>query len=114
MHPGTLTTVARTSAVVLVIIAAAALGIFAGDALRDREGSTLSAGYPAGWAGGAAVPVARTADTSFSLEAIAAIAGIRDASSAASSAAVEDYPDYALRHAAPRTAPASQSGARLE
>ena len=114
MYSGTLTTVARTSAVVLVIIVAAALGIFAGEALRDREGSTLSAGYPAGWAGGAAVPVARTADTSFSLDAISAVAAIRDESSATSTTAVEDYPDYALRHAAPRTAPDSHSGARPE
>ncbi len=115
MNPGTLTTVARTSAVVIVIIVAAALGLLVGDALRDRDASTLNAGYPAGWSGGAAVPVSRTADASFSLDAISAIAAIRD-SSAASAAAAEDYPDYPLRHpAAPKQAPkTSPSGATLE
>jgi len=114
MQPGTLTTVARTSAVVLVIIVAAVLGLFVGDALRDRGGSTLSAGYPAGWAGGAAVPVSRTADASFSLDAISDIAAIRD-TGAPTAAAAEDYPDYALRHpAAPQALPTSPSGATLE
>jgi hypothetical protein len=114
MNPGTLTTVARTSAVVLVIIVAAALGLTVGDALRDRDGSTLNAGYAAGWAGGAAVPVSRTAAASFSLDAISAVAAIRD--SGASEEAAEDYLDYAIRHAAeerraPRTGP---SGATLD
>jgi hypothetical protein len=101
MHPGTLTTVARTSAVVLVIIVAATLGLFVGDALRDRGA-------------GAAVPISRTADASFSLEAIAALAAIRDTGPAA--AVAEDYADYPLRHpAAPRQAPpTSPSGATLE
>lgn len=109
MHPGTLSAVARTGAVALVIAVAAALGLFAGDALRDRDGSTLNAG----WAGGAAVPVSRTADASLSLDAIAAIAAIRDTS--ASAATAEDYPDYSLRHpAAPKAAPKSPSGATLE
>jgi len=114
MHPGTLTTVARTGAVVLVIIVAAALGLIVGDALRDRDGSTLNAGYPAGWAGGAAAPVSRTADASFSLNAISAVAAIRDAG--ASAAAAEDYPDFPLRHpAAPqRESRTSPSGATLE
>lgn len=116
MNPGTLTTVARTSAVVIVIIVAAALGLLVGDALRDRDASTLNAGYPAGWSGGAAVPVSRTADASFSLDAISAIAAIRDSSAATAAAAAEDYPDYPLRHpAAPKQAPkTSPSGATLE
>ena len=114
MHPGTVSAVARTGAVALVIAVAAALGLFVGDALRDRDGSTLNAGYPAGWAGGAAVPVSRTADAAFSLDAISAIAAIRD--TGASAAAAEDYPDYPLRHpAAPKQAPkTSPSGATLE
>jgi hypothetical protein len=114
MHPGTVSAVVRTGAVALVIAVAAALGLFVGDALRDRDGSTLNAGYPAGWAGGAAVPVSRTADVSFSLDAISAIAAIRDTE--ASAAAAEDYADYALRHpAAPQQAPkTSPSGATLE
>ena len=113
MHPGTVSAVARTGVVALVIAVAAALGIFVGDALRDRDGATLNAGYPAGWAGGAAVPVSRTADASFSLEAISAIASIRD--TGAATAAAADYPDYALRHAAAPQAPkTSPSGATLE
>ena len=115
MHPGTISAIARTGAVALVIAVAAALGLFVGDALRDRDGSTLNAGYPAGWAGGAAVPVSRTADASFSLDAIAALAAIRD-TGASAAAAAEDYPDYSLRHpAAPQQAPiTSPSGAALE
>lgn len=103
MNPGTVSAVARTGAVALVIAIAAALGLFVGDALRD---GTIDAG--------AAVPVSRTADASFSLDAIAALAAIRDTSAAAASA--EDYPDYALRHpAAPQQAPqTSPSGATLE
>lgn len=106
MQPGTLTTVARTSAVVLVIIVAAVLGLFVGDALRDG-GSALDAGA-------ATTPVSRTADASFSLDAISAIAAIRD-TSASTAAAAEDYPDYPLRHpAAPQSLPTSPSGATLE
>lgn len=114
MNAGTVSAVARTGAVALVIAVAAALGLFVGDALLDRDGSTLNAGYPAGWAGGAAAPVSRTADASFSLDAVSDIAAIRDQS--ASTAAAEDYPDYPLRHpAAPQTAPrTSPSGATLE
>jgi hypothetical protein len=102
MHPGTVSAVARTGAVALVIAVAAALGLFVGDALRD------------GGASGAAVSVSRTASASFSLDAISAIAAIRDSS--ASTAAAEDYPDYPLRHpAAPQQAPkTSPSGATLE
>ena len=117
MNPGTVSAVARTGAVALVIAVAAALGIFVGDALRDRDGSTLNAGYAAGWAGGAAVPVSRTADVSFSLDAVSALAAIRDSgTSAATGAAAEEYPDYPLRHpAAPQPAPkTSPSGATLE
>ena len=114
MHPGTVSAVARTGAVALVIVVAAALGLFVGDAIRDRDSSTLNAGYPVGWAGGAAVPVSRTADASFSLDGISALAAIRDTN--ASTAAAEDYPDYSLRHpAAPQQAPkTSPSGATLE
>jgi len=114
MNPGTVSAVARTGTVALVIAVAAALGIFVGDALRDRDGATLNAGYPAGWAGGAAVPISRTADVSFSLDAVSALAAIRD--TGASTAAAADYPDYPLRHpAAPKQAPkTSPSGATLE
>lgn len=102
MHPGTVSAVARTGAVALVIALAAALGLFVGDALRDEGAS------------GAAVPVSRTADTSFSLEAISALAAIRD--TGASATAADDYPDYAVRHpAAAQPAPkTSPSGATLE
>jgi hypothetical protein len=104
MQPGTLTTVARTSAIVLVITVAAVLGLFVGDALRDGSGSTLDAG----------AAVSRTADVSFSLDAISAIAAIRD-TGASAAGATEDYPDYALRHpAAPQSGPTSPSGATLE
>jgi hypothetical protein len=103
MNPGTVSAVARTGAVALVIAVAAALGLFVGDALRD------------GGASGAAVSVPRTASASFSLDAISAIAAIRDSSSS-TAAAAEDYPDYPLRHpAAPQQAPkTSPSGATLE
>ena len=117
MNSGTVSAVARAGAVALVLAVAAALGIFVGDALRDRDGSTLNAGYPAGWAGGAAMPVSRTADVSFSLDAVSALAAIRDSDASASTGAgAEDYPDYPLRHpAAPRhAAPTSPSGATLE
>jgi len=117
MHPGTVSAVARTGAVALVIAIAAALGLFVGDALRD------------GGASGAAVPVSRTADASFSLDAVSALAAIRDTSASTPAAedypdyalrhltaAAEDYPDYALRHpASAQTAPkTSPSGATLE
>jgi hypothetical protein len=108
MNQDTLNTVARTTAIVIVIVAAAALGLFTGDALRDRDDSPLSAGNAAG-------PVARTADVSFSLEAISAVAAIRDTTASTGAAEAEDYPDYALRHGtAAQTAPKSQSGATLE
>jgi len=115
MNAGTLTTLARTGAAVFAIIVAAALGLFVGDAMRDRDGSTLSAGYPAGWAGGAAVPVSRTADASLSLDAISALAAIRD-DGAAPASGTQEYRDYALRHpVAPQAAPkTSPSGATLE
>jgi hypothetical protein len=44
----------RTAAVVAVLVAAAVLGLVVGSALNDRDATNL--GYPAGWAGGAAVP----------------------------------------------------------
>ncbi|HSK93468.1 MAG TPA: hypothetical protein VLA76_05355 [Candidatus Angelobacter sp.] len=103
MHSATFSTVARTGAVALVIAAAAALGLFVGDAISDPERSTLH-GYPAGWAGGAAVPVSRTADKSFSLDAIAAVAATRDMR--VSAPAAEEYLDYPLRHRASQPEPA--------
>jgi hypothetical protein len=109
MNSGTVSAIARTGVLALVIALAAALGLVVGDAIRDRDGSTLNAGYPAGWAGGAAVPVSRTASASFSLDAISAVAAIRD-TSASTAVAAEDYPDYPLRHlASPPAAPKTTS-----
>lgn len=94
MNAATFTGAARAGVVALVLIIAATLGLVAGSVIRD-DGPQLNAGYPAGWAGGAAVPVSRTAATSFSLDAVLALAAIRDTGAAAASA---DYPDYGLRH----------------
>ena len=71
----------RTAAVIAVLVAAAALGLVVGSALNGLGATNV--GYPAGWAGGAAVPQP-TLD-------VAALSdfGIRNVSHAA--AALSDY-----------------------
>ena len=75
-----------------VIVLAAVVGLMVGDALQGRG---TNAGYPEGWQGGAAAPLSRTADTSFSLD---AIADVQAARGDAAAAAKPDYVDYAQRH----------------
>ena len=85
-------TAARTVALALVLAAAAAVGLVVGNALNGR--ADTNAGYPAGWQGGAAAPIARTAQAAFSLDAIAAVQAARGDAKPA------PYVDYGLRHAA--------------
>ena len=93
MNASAIGTAARAAVLAAVIALAATVGLMVGNALQGR-GST-NAGYPEGWAGGAAVPVSRTADASFSLDAIGAVQAARGDAAAA---ATPDYVDYAQRH----------------
>ena len=72
-------TAARTVAIGAILVIAAALGLVVGNALNgvgDRS-ATTSAGYPAGYQGGAAIPGTRTATAAFSLDAIEAVQAAR-------------------------------------
>lgn len=83
-------TAARTVGLALILLAAAATGLVVGNAIQGR--SDTNAGYPLGWQGGAAAPMARTADSAFSLDAISAVQAARGDARAAG------YADYGIRH----------------
>ena len=72
MNASAIGTATRAFGLAVVIVLAAVVGLMVGNALQGR-GAT-NAGYPEGWQGGAAVPLSRTADTSFSLDAAASFA----------------------------------------
>lgn len=91
MNSATFSGFARTGLVVIVLVLAIVAGLAVGNAINGR-GGTLNAGYPAGWQGGAAVPVSRVADTSFSLDAVQQLQAIRG------DAAAPAFIDYGLRH----------------
>jgi hypothetical protein len=93
MNASAIGTATRAVGLVIVIVLAATVGLMVGNALQGR-GAT-NAGYPEGWAGGAAVPLSRTADTSFSLDAIGAVQAARGDAAAPARPA---YADYGLRH----------------
>ena len=109
MQATSLSTAARVIGLGLVLVLAAAFGILAGNLIQGRSATNF--GYPAGWQGGAAVPVTRTADAAFSLDAVSQLQAIRD-TGAADAAPVDDegvelrkrdpdapgYQDYGLRH----------------
>jgi hypothetical protein len=92
MNATAIGTATRAFGLAAVIVLAAVVGLMVGDALQGRG---TNAGYPEGWQGGAAVPLSRTADTSFSLDAIGAVQAARGDAAAA---AKPDYVDYAQRH----------------
>ena len=93
MNASAIGTATRAFGLAVVIVLAATVGLMVGNALQGL--STTKAGYPEGWHGGAAVPLSRTADTTFSLDAIGAVQAARgDAAAAARS----EYLDYAQRH----------------
>lgn len=90
MNSATFSGFARTGLVVIVLVLAIVAGLAVGNAINGR-GGTLN-GYPAGWQGGAAVPVSRVANTSFSLDALQQLQAIRG------DAAAPAFIDYGLRH----------------
>ena len=100
MNSATFSGFARTGLVVIVLVLAIVAGLAVGNAINGR-GGTLNAGYPAGWQGGAAVPVSRVADTSFSLDAVQQLQAIRG------DAAAPAFLDYPLRHGMVRRGQAS-------
>jgi hypothetical protein len=84
----------RIAALVAVLAAAAILGLAFGSALDARtDESRTIAGYPPGWQGGAAIPVAQSA--TFSLEALDAVRVTRgdEAPAARDSFSTQDYAD---------------------
>jgi hypothetical protein len=93
MNASAIGTATRAFGLAVVIVLAATVGLMVGNALQGR--GTTNAGYPEGWQGGAAVPLSRTADSSFSLDAIGAVQAARGDAAAASK---PDYLDYAQRH----------------
>jgi hypothetical protein len=93
MNASAIGTATRAFGLAVVIVLAAAVGLMVGNALQGL--STTNAGYPEGWQGGAAVPLSRTADTTFSLDAIGAVQAARGD---AATAARPNYVDYAQRH----------------
>ena len=103
MNASAIGTATRALGLAAVIALAATVGLMVGDALQGR--TTSNAGYPDGWQGGAAVPLSRTADTSFSLD---AIADVQSARGDAAAATRPDYVDYAQRHAQPKGESAEQ------
>lgn len=89
----------RTGAAIVVLAAAAALGLVVGNAIADGQGAH---GPAADALPGAAITTqSRTATAAFSLDAVRALAAIRDESSAGDAG---EYADYGLRHAAPAQA----------
>jgi hypothetical protein len=90
MNATAFVTAARAVGLALVILAAAASGLVVGNALQGLAGT--NAGYPPGWQGGAAAPMARTADAVFSIDAISAVRAARG------DARVAGYADYGIRH----------------
>lgn len=96
MNSATFSGFARTGLVVIVLCLAIVAGLAVGNAINGR-GATLN-GYPDGWQGGAAVPVSRVANTSFSLDALQQLQAIRG------DAAAPAYVDYGVRHGAETTA----------
>jgi hypothetical protein len=90
VNSATFSGLARTGLVVIVLVLAIVAGLAVGNAINGR-GDTLN-GYPAGWRGGAAVPISRVADTSFSLDAVEQLQAIRG------DAAAPAFIDYGLRH----------------
>lgn len=94
MNASAIGTATRAFGLAIVIALAATVGLMVGNALQGR--TTTNAGYPDGWQGGAAIPLSRTADTSFSLDAIRDVQAARGDAAAAAS---PDYVDYAQRHA---------------
>jgi len=99
---------ARIVALAAILVLAAVLGLAVGTLINDRagEGQTV-AGYPAGWQGGAAVPVGRIGTAAFSSEALDAVRVTRGDGSEATAAGEES--DYFQRHAETQKARAEES-----
>lgn len=93
MNASVIGTAARAVGLAIVIALAATVGLMVGNALQGR--GTTNAGYPEGWSGGAAIPLSRTAEADFSLDAIGAVQAARGDAAAP---ARPDYADYGQRH----------------
>lgn len=102
MNASAIGTATRAVGLVIVLVLAATVGLMVGNALQGR--ATTNAGYPEGWQGGAAVPLSRTADASFSLDAIKAVQAARGDAAAP---ATPDYVDYGQRHLQAKGEPSS-------
>ena len=89
MNSATFSGFARTGLVVIVVVLAIVAGLAVGNAINGRAGDLN---------GGAAVPVSRVANTSFSLDALRQLQAIRGDSTAPA------YVDYGVRHGAETTA----------
>lgn len=99
MNAGTFSGSARIVIAALVLATAVVLGLIVGNAIGQRDdGSQTNLGYPPGWHGGAAVPVSRTAEASFSVEAVEQLNAIRANDSIGTATSADDASDYGLRH----------------
>ena len=83
MTSATFSAFARIGIVAIVLVLAIVAGLAVGNAINGRGGDLN---------GGAAVPVSRVADASFSLDALQQVQEIRG------DTAAPDFPDFALRH----------------
>lgn len=89
---------ARIGGIVLVLVLAATAGLVIGNAINSRaDGGATNLGYPAGYSGGAAVPVSHTAQAVFSADALAALHVARG--DIAQFPARAEESDHGLRHA---------------
>jgi hypothetical protein len=100
MFATTATAFTRIVGVTVILVLAAALGLAVGNAINERAGnaSVTNAGYPAGWSGGAAVPVSQTAKAIFSMKALEALRVARGDVAELASAPAPAESDYHDRH----------------
>jgi hypothetical protein len=87
--------VIRTMGVALVLAAAIAAGLVVGNALDARQSA---AGYPIGWQPGPGAPLARSADASFSIDALDAVRVARGDTATLQAPAEQIESDYHDRH----------------
>jgi hypothetical protein len=86
---------ARIAGLAIVLVAAAAIGLAAGNLINsaaERESRT-NAGYPVGWNGGGRIPVSQTATAGFSQSALDAVRITRGDAVSAEAPTESDYHD---------------------
>lgn len=99
---------ARIVALAAILVLAAVLGLAVGTMINERAGEGQAvAGYPPGWQGGAAAPVARVATAAFSAEALDALRVTRGDMTEPTAAGEES--DYFQRHPESRQTNAAES-----